>query len=875
MMRWMYKFPLRLRSLFRRDRVEMELTDELRFHLEQLIEEKAAKGMTPDEAHYAALRELGGAEQIREECRDMRRVNYIENLFQDARYGLRTLVKNPGFTAVAILTLALGIGATTAVFSVVDAALIRSLPYKNPGRLVMVWETYRQFPKVWASVPNFVDWQRENDVFEAIGAYRVARGFTLTGRGEPKRVQATFVSASLFSLLGVKARTGRAFIPAEDEPGSQPVLVLSHALWQRVFGSDGSIVGRSVTLDDMNYTVVGVMPGDFRFPDWADLWMPLGQMGTVELTSRVYHPLDVVARLKPRVTLAKARADMSTIAGRLSREYPKTNEGWAVSVIPLREDLVGGVRQALLILFGAAALVLLIACANVANLMLARAAARQRELAVRASLGADPWRLLRQLATEAIVLSTVGGTMALLLTFWARDLLIVISPPAMREMREVGISGLVLAFAVAISILAALVFSVAPAVRVSRLDLNESLKDGARASPGAPHRGRLRSSFVASQAALALVLLVGAGLLIKSFGRILGVDPGFDPNHVLTARIDLPESKYPTAQPFYREVARRIHALPGVETVGLVNYLPLGVESANKTRFSVEAHSASAGETLPVAELRSINADYFRAMRIPLVKGRYFRPWGEEKQPVIIINETMARQFFPHEDPLGKRIDLGPEESRRFWFSVVGVVGDVRDFGLALPPRFDVYVDAADSGMNLVVRTASNPLALAASIRRIVQGVDREVPVTRLMSMDRIVADSFVSRRFSTMVLSLFAGLALVVAGVGIYGVVSYTVELRTHEIGLREALGAERRDVVRLVVGQGLKMTLVGVGVGVLGAVVLTRFLSALLYGVKPTDPLTFAAVVLILTAVALLASYLPARRATKVDPVVALRYE
>ncbi len=864
-----------LAFVFHRSRAEREIEHELRSHLQSRADDLQRQGLSWVEAERQARVEFGGYERYKDECREALGSRLLGELIADVRYGLRGLRRNPGFTAVVVITLVLGMGATTAVFSVVDAILIRSLPYKSPGRLVMVWETYREFPKVWASVPNFLDWQSENHVFDAVGAYRVARGFTLTGQGEAKRVQGTFISASLFPLLDTKAHLGRTFIPAEDKPGSQPVLILSHRLWQRVFGSDLGIVGRGVTLDDKNYIVVGVMPPDFRFPEWADLWMPLGQMGTEELTSRVYHPLEIVARLRAGVTLAQARAEMSTIAGRLSREFPKTNEGWGASLVPLREELVGGVQQALLMLFGSAGLVLLIACANVANLMLSRAAVRRKEMAVRAALGADRWRLVRQLTTEAIVLSTIGGTLALLLTFWVRDLLVSISPPSLGGMSEVGINGPVLAFAVAVSIFAGLAFGLAPAVRVSRIDLNESLKDGARASSGLPQRSRLRGSLVVAQVALALVLLAGAGLLIKSFGRVLGVDPGFDPDHVMTARIDLPESKFPSPELFYEQVRQSVRALPGVETVGLVNYLPLGRESTDKTRFNLEAHLPSAGETLPVAELRNVNADYFRAMRIPLVKGRCFKPWGEEKQPVVIINETMARQFFPHEDPIGKRVDLGPEAPRRFWFSIVGVVGDVKDFGLAEPPRFDIYVDGADSGMSLVVRTTSSPLGLAPSIQRIVQGVNHEVPVTQILSMEQIISHSLASRHFSMVLLSLFAGLALTVAGVGIYGVVSYSVEQRAHEVGIRMALGAKRSDVLKLVVGQGFKLTLVGVAIGIVGAPALTRFLSTLLYGVNPTDPVTFVSVGVILVLVALPACYIPTRRATKVDPMVALRHE
>ena len=548
---------------FRRSRVEREMEDELRSHLQNRADDLERHGLSRAEAERQARIEFGGYQRHKEECRDAWGTRLLGELIGDLRYGMRQLRRSPGFAVVIVMTLVLGIGATTAVFSVVNAVLIRSLPYNNPDRLVMAWETYREFPKVWVSVPNFLDWQDQNHVFEALGAYRVARGFTLTGQGEPKRVQGTFISAGLFPLLGAKAYLGRTFVPAEDKPGSPPALVLSHKLWQQMFGSDRGIIGRGVILDEKNYTVVGVMSRGFRFPDWAEVWMPLGQMGTAELTSRVYHPLEVVAGLKPGVTLPQARADMSAIAGRLSREYPKTNEGWGVTLLPLREELVGGVQPALLILFAAAGLVLLIACANIANLMLARAIVRQKEMGVRTALGATRWRLVRQLATEAMLLSMCGGALALLLTFWTRNLLVAMSPPSIDGMSKAGITGPVLGFALVVSIFAGLFFGLMPVVWGPRLDLNESLKEGRRASSEAPHHGRLQGSFVVAQVALALVLSVGAGLLIKSFGRILGADPGFDPDHVLVARIDLPESKYADAGPFYQQAVQSIGALAG------------------------------------------------------------------------------------------------------------------------------------------------------------------------------------------------------------------------------------------------------------------------------------------------------------------------
>ncbi len=797
-------------------------------------------------------------------------------LWQDLRYGQRMLAKNPGFTAVVLVTLALGIGASTAIFSVVDAVLLRSLPYRDPSHLVMIWETYQKFPKVWAAVPDFIDWQEQNHVFDGVGAYRLeGRGFALTGHGEPEQVQGTFASANLFSLLGVNAIIGCTFAPAEDKRGAGPVVILSYALWQRLFGADRRVIGRNITLDDKSYTVVGVVPPGFRFPDWAELWMPLGQMGTDELTSRVYHPLEVVGRLKSGVGVEQAQAEMTTIAQRLSHEYPKTNEGWGVKLIPLRQELLGTAREALLMLFGATGFVLLIACANVANLMLSRASAREKEMAVRAALGAAGWRLMRQLLSESLVLSGLGGVLGLFLAFWGKDLLLKVNPSAIPRLSDAMINGPVLAFSIVISIFAGFAFGLVPAFQSSHLDLNQSLKEGARTSSANPDRGRVGRSFVVVQVALAFILLVGAGLLIKSFVRLLGVDPGFDPKNVLTTRIDLPQSRYPNPGQFYERISDRLKALPGVESMGMINYLPFSAESANKTRFAAEGSSRSTPGTFPVAELRLVNPDYFHAMRIPLVKGRTFRGWGEERQQVIIICTTMARRFFLHDDPVGKRINLGAEAPQPSWFSIIGVVGDVRDFGLAASPQLDIYLDGADSRMNLVLRTAANPLSLVPSVRRVVQSIDSRVPLTHVMTGEQIVSHSLAARRFSMALLGLFAGIANILAAVGIYGVISHSAGQRTHEIGIRMALGAERNEVVMMVVTQGMGLALVGVGVGVAGALALTRFLAGMLYAVKPIDVATFATVPLVLTAVALVASYIPARRAAKVDPMVALRCE
>ena len=640
------KFFHRLRSHFRKKELDQELSEELAFHIEKETEENIATGMNAEEARYAALRKFGRVDQVKEECRDTWGVRFIETFLQDLFFGLRMVAKNPGFTAVAVVTLALGIGANTAIFSVVDQVLLRSMPYKDLNRLVMVWETYLHFPKVWLSVPNFQDWQAQNRVFDAMGAYRVSKGFTLTGHGEPERVQGTYVSSNLFGLLGVKPAHGRIFLPAEDKPGVESVVILSHALWQRLFDANSQTISQIVNLDDRSYTVVGVMPPGFQFPEWADFWMPFGQMGKDEMTSRVYHPLEVVARLKAAVTREEAQVQINTIAARLAKEYPKTNGGWGVTLVPLREELLGNVQPALLIMLGATGMVLLIACANVANLMLARASAREKEMAVRLALGAGRSRLMRQLLTECFTLSSLGGALGLLLAFWGRDLLVRIGPSTVPHLKDASVNGPVLGFSVAISILTCIIFGLIPALQSSIVNPNETLKQGAQSASATRHQSRFRGYFVVVQMALALILLVGAGLLLKSFVRLLGVDPGFDPRNILTARVDLPESRHQDELArVYERVSGRLKALPGVESVGMVNYLPLGPDSTIKSRFVIEG-SAFSDREFPVAELRFISPDYFRTMRIPLLKGRFFRRWEEEQQFAVIIGSTLAKGIF-------------------------------------------------------------------------------------------------------------------------------------------------------------------------------------------------------------------------------------
>ena len=887
-MRWFYKLPFRLRSLFRKSRVENELTLELRFHLERLIEEKVAQGMAPEEARYAALRELGGVEQIKEECRDMRRTNYIENFLQDIRYGLRMLRKNPGFTAVAVLTLALGIGANTLIFSVVNAAILHPLPFREASRLVTLWATS---PTIGFSGPgtltdpDYMEWRKQNHVFSEIAAFR-GQPSNLTGVGEPVRLTGAAISPSFSRVLDVNPALGRSFSPAEENDGRNRVALLSDRLWHSRFGSDPSTVGQSIKLDGEFYTVIGVMPAGFGFPNEADVWIPLTLADDAHNAT-----LQVVARLKPGVSIERARSEIALIGQRRPRRAGDWE--WNITLVSLNQAVASDVRTPLLVLFAAVGLVLLIACANVANLFLARATTRQREIAIRRALGASRTRVIRQMLTESVTMAVIGGAVGVLpaalgQSFVARAASLLPrslgSPSVAAHVASAGIDGWVLGFTLAISVLTAVLFGLTPAIEASRAELNHSLKEAGRISATGRGRRYLQDGIVLTEVALALILLVGAGLLVRSFLHLMNVDPGFSPQNVLTLNISLPESRYSSALPmiaFEQQALERLSALPGVKSAGGVFGLPLG-DGAIAGDFIVEGQAAPAPGTQPfIAAKKVIGGDYFKAIGIPLLKGRYFDKHDSETAPhVVIVSQNLARHFWPRGDAIGKR--LKPGFFNDAWCTVVGIVGDTKQYSLGETPSPSMYLPYAQApapflmqDFTLVLRTASDPISLVAAARRAVQAVDPDMPVFDVATMEQLVYRSASEPRFNTALLGIFAALALVLAAVGIYGVMSYAVMQRTHEIGLRMALGAQASDVLHQVLRQGMLLAAGGIAVGMAGAWVVTRFLASLLFGVRPTDPITFALVPPILATVALVACLVPARRATKVDPMVALRYE
>lgn len=802
-------------------------------------------------------------------------------MMADVRYALRMLAKSPAFTFIAVLTLALAIGANTAIFSVVNAVLLRPLPYPHSEQLVQVFGTQPTLPEAPTSPANFLEWRTENQVFTPIATY-VGQGFNLTGTDTPERVVGARVSSDMFQLLGVQPALGRDFTAEEDRDGGNRVVILSYEFWQRRFAGDPNAIRQTIKLSDQTYTIIGVMPRGFAFPNpRAQIWTPIA-FNAAERATRDTNFIDVVARMKPGVSLEQAQANMTAIAQSQTQRYAETNVGIGVKVASLQEHMVGDVRPMLIVLLGAVAFVLLIACANVANLLLARATARSREMAIRGALGASRSRVVRLLLTESVLLAIVGGALGLLLAIWSLDLLVSLKPANLPRLAEINVNRTVFLFTAAVSVLTGILFGLAPAWQVSKTDLNEGLKESGRGSD-APRRHRMRALLVISEVALSFVLLIGAGLMIRSFSRLLAVDPGFKTDHVLTAFISLPVAKYPKREEqvtFFDRLLERLRNVPGVSAAGVVTDIPL--YGGSSTGFDVDGRPAALPGQRAMTDYRMISPDYFAAMGMRIMKGRAFSPRDTQDAPgVVIINETLAARYFAGEDPIGQRLNLSgsPKDLRE----IVGVVADVRNYGVDAEVKPEVYVPmlqsapgylaSMTSALTIVVRSTIDPTALTATLRQQVQALDKDQPVSAIKTMDLYLAESMAQRRFNMLLLAVFAGLALVLAAVGIYGVIAYTVTQRTHEMGIRIALGARGGDILRLVFSNAMVTTVTGIVIGLGAAFGLTRLLQSLLYQVTATDPFVFVTIPLLLLAVATVATYFPARRAMKVDPITALR--
>ncbi|HMG76369.1 MAG TPA: ABC transporter permease [Pyrinomonadaceae bacterium] len=817
-------------------------------------------------------------------------------LWQDIRYGIRGLLKHPGFTLVALITLALGIGANTAIFTVVNAVLLRPLPFAEPQQLVFIWQTHPfgkriGVDKLPSSYRDFLDWQEQSNLFEGM-AMLDGWGGNLTGGDTPEHVDGARVSVNLLSLLRARPALGSDFTAENAKPGNERVVMLSYGLWQRRFGGDASVVGRQMQIDGQAYTIQGVMGKDFAFPkdvglpdyfsfEKTEVWLPAA-LSDQQRKNRESHHLAVLARLKPGATLAQAQSQMAAVARNIEQQDPKQAKDWGTSVNLVHEQVVGSSRKMILILLGAVGFVLLIACANVANLLLARATSRQKEIAIRTALGAGRLRIVRQLLTESVLLSLVGGTLGVLLASWSVKLLVAYGSGRLPRLGEINIDGRVLWFTFAVSLITGVLFGLVPALQASKTDLNESLKESGRSAMGGRRRQRARSMLVVSEVALSLVLLIGAGLLIKSFVRLQNVKPGFAPDHLLTINLALPQAKYKEdaqMSRFFEQVVERARAIPGVEVAAAVSHLPLsGQEELDG--FTVEGRPAPVDlGQIQTADFRVITPDYFRAMQIPLRKGRYFTDQDRANTAnSIIIDETFARQVFPGEDPVGKRIDEQGGRADHGFATIIGVVGSVKHTDLSIVSRPAMYVVADQNPwqyMTLVIRSKNDPAMLTSAVRREVAAVDKDQPLSEITTMDELFAKAVAPQRFNMLLVGLFAALALMLATVGIYGVIGYSVTQRLQEMGVRLALGASARDILRLIIGRAMLTALIGIGLGLIAAFALTRVMTSLLYEVSATDPAIFAGLSVLLVGVALIASYIPARRATKVDPLVALRYE
>jgi putative ABC transport system permease protein len=895
-MGWLRILVSRVRGLHRRNRLDLELDEELQTHLEMLAEENVRRGMNPEEARSMARRRFGGVELAKERYRDQRGLPVLETLLHDIRFALRMLRKNPGFTAIAVMTLALGMGVNTSILTVVNAVLLRPLPYDESERLVFLCERTIQSEREFVSWPNYKDWREQNSSFEQVGIYN-RDSYNLTGDGDPERLLAGQVSADLFAALRTSPALGRVFTADEDQPGAAPVVVLSHGLWQRRFGGDPGILNQTIRLNERPCTVVGVMPPGFQFPDRVELWVPAGQLSGGQWQNRDNHPgLYGVARLKPGVTLDQAQADLRSVAAGLESQYPRTNRDRSISMTPLFEIVVGDVSWALWVLLAAAFVVLAVACVNVANLLLVRGAVRQREMTIRSALGASRARLVRQLLTESVMLALLGGTAGCLLAKWSLSALVAVAGRSLPRAGEISLDGRVLAVTAAASLLTGILFGLAPAWQAGRSSLQLLLKDAAPSLIAT--KQRMGNALVSTEIALALMLLIGAGLLLRSFHQLSQVNPGFDYDNVLAFSLALPAAKYRSIEQriqFYAELTQKLGELPGAQAVGLASGLPFG-SSSWRNSFAVEGRELPPPGEAPLMEACLVSPDYFRTMGIPLRAGRYFTEQDNRQHlagrdlsgleegarqvaglNAIVIDEEFARRYWPNEEAVGKLIRFGPVDPGSPLLTVIGVVGRVKMDRLSEESNrvqsYFCYLQSPFPAMTVVMKSTMEPAQVIASARRQVLALDPTQPIYGLRTMEQVRSESIAPQRLNLALLGLFAALALLLAAVGVYSVMAFTVVRRTQEIGLRLALGAGTGEVLRTVVGQGVKLVVLGSSIGLILALATTRLLSSLLYGVTATDPLTFAGMGLMVLLVALLACWIPARRATKVDPIVALR--
>lgn len=880
-MTWLKTLAARLRAVWNGEAVHQDIDAEMQFHIRMRTQENIERGMSPEDARRDAEQRFGNTGRIKDMGWDVRGGGLLETLWQDVRYGARMLRKHPGFSLMAVLTLALGIGANTAIFSIVNGVLLRPLPYPEPEHLDVVFQQNSTMNRFGISVADFQGIEKEYAKIGSVAA-STNRAVTLTGGERPEQIKATFATADFFKTLGVSPASGRAFVTGEDRPDQEPVVVISHGFWERHLAGKTETIGQRLTLDGIGYTVIGIMPQGFVAPSSTtpELW-PILQLQTPK--RRGPFILRVIARRNTGVTEQQGREELQRIArgvfSQWAHTFPDANATYVS--MPLKEALVGNIGTTLLVLFGAVGCVLLLASVNVANLLLARASTRQQEIAIRAALGASRFRLLRQLFTESLLLAIIGGALGLMLAVWGVDLLLALSPDNIPRLDQVKVDGWVMGFAALGTFLSCLVFGLVPGMYSVNPDLGEPLKGGGRGSAEVPGRRRLRDLLVVLEFALALPLLVGAGLMINSFMRLQQVKPGFDPDHLLTVQLPLPSQKYPEeekAANFHREMMRRIQTLPGVQSASIATHLPM--EGGNTNDFDLEIRPTPPGTSAEVAEFTSVSPEYFRTLNIPLLKGRYFTEQDNENAPpVMVISETMAKRYFPGEDPIGMRLKTGGCTECP-WTTIIGVVGDVKNGGLSAEISPAMYCPFTQESfgirmMTLILRTEGDPASLVASVRREVNSVDPDLALANIKTMDQLMSESLGQSRYRGVLLGIFAIVALTLAAVGIYGVIAYAVNQRTHEIGIRIALGAQKRDIFRLVVWHGMILSIIGVVIGVGASLALTRFLTSLLYGVSNTDPATFTGVVLLLIGVALLACSIPARRAMRVDPMIALRHE